>query len=62
MNGACHYGYLDPGKQTGWDVAAISDAAPEFKGSCGCVVRRRRMPRLPSAMAPTRPACSQALL
>jgi hypothetical protein len=35
MDGGCHYGFLDPKKATGWDVAAISDVAYDYKDSCG---------------------------
>ncbi|GAB4813330.1 hypothetical protein N2152v2_000376 [Parachlorella kessleri] len=31
----CGFGYQWPDIGTGWDVAAIADAAPEFSGSCG---------------------------
>ena len=34
-HGSCGYGYLDRGVGTGWDIAAISDVAKDFKGSCG---------------------------
>lgn len=33
--GSCSYGYLDYQRATGWDVAAISDRAPDYQGSCG---------------------------
>ena len=33
--GNCGYGYLDPRAKTGWDVAALSDTAGDFAGSCG---------------------------
>ncbi|KAF8069379.1 EXPA2 [Scenedesmus sp. PABB004] len=33
--GSCGYYYLDPTVNKGWDVAAITDAAPDYKGSCG---------------------------
>lgn len=33
--GSCKYGYLDPNKGTGWDVAALADANPDYPGSCG---------------------------
>jgi hypothetical protein len=33
--GSCGYGWLDKGVSTGWDVAAISDRAPDYQGSCG---------------------------
>ena len=29
------YGYLDPQKSTGWDIAALADACGDFSGSCG---------------------------
>ena len=32
---SCGYGYLDPRVKTGWDVAALSDTAGDFAGSCG---------------------------
>jgi hypothetical protein len=32
---SCQFYYLDPTVGTGWDVAAISDSAGEFAGSCG---------------------------
>ncbi|GAB4814157.1 hypothetical protein N2152v2_001203 [Parachlorella kessleri] len=33
--GSCGFGYCWPDIGTGWDVAAIADASPEFAGSCG---------------------------
>ena len=33
--GACGFGYQYKNLGTGWDVAAIADASPEFQGSCG---------------------------
>ncbi|KAL6766931.1 hypothetical protein ACKKBG_A37945 [Auxenochlorella protothecoides x Auxenochlorella symbiontica] len=33
--GSCGFGYQWPDVGTGFDVAAIADAAPEFGGSCG---------------------------
>eukprot|EP01024_Parvocaulis_polyphysoides_P018031 TRINITY_DN17957_c0_g3_i2.p1 TRINITY_DN17957_c0_g3~~TRINITY_DN17957_c0_g3_i2.p1 ORF type:complete len:428 (+),score=50.07 TRINITY_DN17957_c0_g3_i2:166-1284(+) len=33
--GSCDYGYLCPNEGTGWDVAALPDAHPEYKGACG---------------------------
>ncbi len=33
--GACGLGYQYKSIGTGWDVAAIADASPEFAGSCG---------------------------
>ncbi|PRW39389.1 formate nitrite transporter [Chlorella sorokiniana] len=33
--GACGLGYQYKNQGTGWDVAAIADASPEFAGSCG---------------------------
>jgi len=33
--GSCGYGYLDANVGTGHDVAAISDTAWDYKGSCG---------------------------
>ncbi|GMH41831.1 hypothetical protein BSKO_09741 [Bryopsis sp. KO-2023] len=33
--GSCGYGYLDPNKGTGWDIAALPDGHYEFSGSCG---------------------------
>ena len=33
--GSCGYGQLAEDVGTGWDVAALSDAAHDFKGSCG---------------------------
>lgn len=35
--GACGLGYQYKNQGTGWDVAAIADASPEFAGSCGWV-------------------------
>ena len=32
---SCGYGYLDPRVKTGWDVAALTDTAGDFAGSCG---------------------------
>ena len=29
------FGYLDPNKGTGWDIAAISDGDADYQGSCG---------------------------
>jgi hypothetical protein len=29
------FGYLDPNKGTGWDIAAITDSDPDYYGSCG---------------------------
>lgn len=37
--GACGLGYQYKNQGTGWDVAAIADASPEFAGSCGWVVK-----------------------
>lgn len=34
-HGSCGKGYLWPDEGTGWDVAALSDAHYEYKGSCG---------------------------
>jgi len=34
-HGSCGYGYLDEKAGTGWDTAALSDTAGDFKGSCG---------------------------
>jgi hypothetical protein len=31
----CGKGYQWPDQGLGWDVAALSDAHPEYKGSCG---------------------------
>lgn len=36
QKGSCGFGYQWPDVGTGFDVAAIADAAPEFGGSCGC--------------------------
>eukprot|EP01023_Acetabularia_acetabulum_P026733 TRINITY_DN2534_c0_g1_i1.p2 TRINITY_DN2534_c0_g1~~TRINITY_DN2534_c0_g1_i1.p2 ORF type:complete len:196 (+),score=29.58 TRINITY_DN2534_c0_g1_i1:101-688(+) len=33
--GSCGYGYLCKDEVTGWDVAALPDAHPEYWGSCG---------------------------
>ncbi|KAL4856466.1 Expansin-A32 [Chlorella vulgaris] len=33
--GSCGFGYQYKDIGTGWDVAAIADASPEFAGSCG---------------------------
>jgi hypothetical protein len=33
--GSCMFGYLDETAGTGWDTAAISDAAWDYSGSCG---------------------------
>jgi hypothetical protein len=33
--GSCMFGTLDPNKGTGYDIAAISDQAPDYAGSCG---------------------------
>ncbi|KAI8467129.1 MAG: WD40-repeat-containing domain protein [Monoraphidium minutum] len=33
--GSCEYYYLDKTVGTGWDIAAISDVASDFQGSCG---------------------------
>lgn len=35
QTGSCGFGYQWPDVGTGFDVAAIADAAPEFGGSCG---------------------------
>ncbi|GAB4814158.1 hypothetical protein N2152v2_001204 [Parachlorella kessleri] len=37
QQGSCGFGYCWPDIGTGWDVAAIADASPEFAGSCGSV-------------------------
>lgn len=34
-NGNCGFGYQYPNVGTGYDVAAVADASPEFAGSCG---------------------------
>jgi hypothetical protein len=34
-SGSCGYGQLAEDVGTGWDVAALSDAAWDYKGSCG---------------------------
>lgn len=34
--GSCGYGQLAEDVGTGWDVAALSDAVYDYKGSCGC--------------------------
>lgn len=31
----CRYSYLDPTVNKGWDVAALSDVAGDYQGSCG---------------------------
>eukprot|EP00878_Enallax_costatus_P000654 GHUV01000760.1.p1 GENE.GHUV01000760.1~~GHUV01000760.1.p1 ORF type:complete len:218 (+),score=35.21 GHUV01000760.1:224-877(+) len=33
--GSCGYGYLDENAGTGWDVAALADAAWDYSNSCG---------------------------
>lgn len=33
--GSCQFGNLDGNSGTGHDIAALSDADPEFSGSCG---------------------------
>ncbi|GBF92088.1 hypothetical protein Rsub_04435 [Raphidocelis subcapitata] len=33
--GSCQFGQLDSNAGTGYDIAALSDADPEFAGSCG---------------------------
>ncbi|KAI8465691.1 MAG: hypothetical protein J3K34DRAFT_395999 [Monoraphidium minutum] len=33
--GSCGYNYLWPDQNTGWDIAALSDAHPKYSGSCG---------------------------
>jgi hypothetical protein len=35
--GSCMFGNLKAGQGTGYDIAALSDADPEYAGSCGCV-------------------------
>jgi hypothetical protein len=44
--GSCGYGYLDPSVETGWDVAAMSDKAADFEGSCGRCKEVRCTPML----------------
>ncbi|WIA09193.1 hypothetical protein OEZ85_008604 [Tetradesmus obliquus] len=34
-HGSCGYGYQWPDQNTGWDIAALSDQHPEYRGSCG---------------------------
>ncbi|GMH45816.1 hypothetical protein BSKO_13779 [Bryopsis sp. KO-2023] len=34
-HGSCQFGKLDPHVGTGWDIAAIPDAHPDYQGSCG---------------------------
>jgi hypothetical protein len=34
-SGSCGYGQLAEDVGTGWDVAALADAAYDFRGSCG---------------------------
>ncbi|KAL4440274.1 hypothetical protein ABPG75_003275 [Micractinium tetrahymenae] len=43
--GACGLGYQYKSLGTGWDVAAIADASPEFAGSCGRCYEVRCDPR-----------------
>ncbi|KAL4422029.1 hypothetical protein ABPG77_005459 [Micractinium sp. CCAP 211/92] len=43
--GACGLGYQYKNLGTGWDVAAIADASPEFAGSCGRCYEVRCDPR-----------------
>jgi hypothetical protein len=31
----CGYGYQWPDQGQGWDIAALSDQHPEYRGSCG---------------------------
>lgn len=33
--GSCGYGYLAGDVGTGWDIAALSDSSPDYRGSCG---------------------------
>ena len=33
--GSCMFGNLDANQGTGYDIAALSDASPEYAGSCG---------------------------
>lgn len=33
--GSCKFGWLDRNVMTGWNIAAISDRAPDIQGSCG---------------------------
>jgi hypothetical protein len=33
--GSCAFGQLDSGTGTGLDIAALSDADPDYAGSCG---------------------------
>ncbi|WIA22297.1 hypothetical protein OEZ85_004615 [Tetradesmus obliquus] len=33
--GSCMFGNIDGNKGTGWDIAAISDKASDYAGSCG---------------------------
>jgi hypothetical protein len=40
--GSCQYGYLDREVGTGWDIAAISDKAWDYQGSCGKCKEVRR--------------------
>eukprot|EP00884_Botryococcus_braunii_P002835 jgi/Botrbrau1/12552/Bobra.0169s0089.1 len=35
MNGNCGYGYISPLEPLGWDIGALSDANPGFRGACG---------------------------
>jgi hypothetical protein len=35
-DGSCMFGYLDPSKGTGADIAALTDGDPDYQGSCGC--------------------------
>ena len=49
--------YLDPAAQTGWDVAAMTDAVGEYSGSCGGCHERPRpclhaLPALAAHAAP----------
>ncbi|PSC67673.1 U6 snRNA phosphodiesterase [Micractinium conductrix] len=45
--GACGLGYQYKNVGTGWDVAAVADASPEFQGSCGRCYEVRCDPRAP---------------
>lgn len=33
--GACHFGWIDPRRGTGWDVAAFPDSLKQMHGACG---------------------------
>ena len=51
--GACGLGYQYKNVGTGWDVAAVADASPEFQGSCGWAHTRGVPAGIPSGSGPS---------